>query len=138
MHEAHVALDDDRQQIDKSFDVRAPREPRIELARAESTVAGAVEHRLKLVLVEQRPQPAVVLGIARDDAVARERPVVFLANGDDLARIARAEVVERVVTGDAGDAGDQQGQRNRFVGAGDHGAYCSTKPVATYAADQLC
>ena len=34
--------------------------------------------------------------------------------------IARAEVVERVVAGDAGHAGDQEGQRDRFVDARDH------------------
>ena len=108
VHEPHVALDDDREQVDEAFDVRAPGEARIELAGAQGAVAGAVEHRLKLVLVEQGPQPAVVFGVAGNDAVAGERPVVFLANGDDLARIARAEVVKRVVARDTGDAGDQE------------------------------
>ena len=118
VHEPHVALDDDREQVDQAFDIRAPGEPRVELAGAQCAVAGAVEHRLELVLVEQRPQPAVVFGVAGDDAVAGERPVVFLANGDDLARITRAEVVKRVVARHAGDAGDQKRQRNRIRGRG--------------------
>ena len=62
----------------------------------------------------------MVLRVAGNDAFARKRPVVFLANGDDLARVARAEVVERVVPGHAGDAGDEQRQRKRFVGARNH------------------
>ena len=64
----------------------------------------------------------MIFGIARDDAVARQRPVVFLANSDDLARIARAKIVQRVVTGYTGDAGDQKRQWKRFVGAGNHTA----------------
>ena len=86
MHEPHVALDDDREQVDQSLDVRAPGKSRIELACSQGAVPGAVEHRLKLVFIEQRPQPAMVFGVARNDAVAGERPVVFLANGDDLTR----------------------------------------------------
>ena len=136
MHEPHVALDDDREQVDEAFDVRAPGQARIELAGPQGAVAGAVEHRLKLVLVEQRAQAAVVFGVAGDDAVAGERPVVFLANGDDLARIARAEIVERVVAGDAGHAGDEQGQRNRFVGAGDHDGIVAERAVRSVAESQ--
>ncbi len=78
-----------------------------------------------MILVEERSQALVVFGVAGDDAVAGQRPVVFLANGDDLTRIARAEIVERVVARDTCYAGDEHGERERFVGAGDHGTDCT-------------
>ena len=87
--QAHVAFDDDREQVDQAFDVRAPGEARVELAGPEGAVAGAVEDGVELVFVEQCAQAAMVFGVARDDAVAGERPVIFLADGDDLARVAR-------------------------------------------------
>lgn len=64
----------------------------------------------------------MILGVAADNALARERPVVVLPDGDDLAGIAGAEVVEGVIARDTGNAGDEQRERRRFVGAGDHSA----------------
>src|SRR4051794_10566124 len=107
MHQSNVALDDDREQVDQAFYVCAPGEAGVELARPEGAVAGAVQYGLELVFVKQGSQPAVVFGVAGDDAVAGEGPIVFLADGDDLAGIARTEVVEGVIAGDTGDAGDQ-------------------------------
>ena len=86
MDQADVAFDDDREQVDKAFDVGPPSEAGIELAGSQGAIAGAIEHRSELILVEQRPQAAVVFGIAGDDAFAGERPVVFLANREDLRR----------------------------------------------------
>ena len=94
MNQPYIALDDDRQQVDQAFDIRAPGKSRIELAGTQCTIARAIEHRLELVLIEQGAKPGVVLGVARDNAVASERPIVFLADGDDLARITRAKIVE--------------------------------------------
>jgi hypothetical protein len=47
----------------------------------------------------------MVFGIASDDSIARERPVVLLADRDYLPRVACAEVIECVVTRHTGHAG---------------------------------
>ena len=120
MHQPHLPLHHDRKQIDQPFDIRPPRESRIELARPQRAIAGTVEHRAKLILVEKCLQPQMVLGVAGNDALARERPIVFLPNRDDLPRIARTEIIERIVACHPGDAGDQKRQGNRFVESRNH------------------
>jgi hypothetical protein len=109
VYQAHIAFHDDREEVDEAFDVRAPGETGVEFAGAEGAVAGTVEDGLESVFVEKCPQAAVVFGVARNDAVAGEGPIIFLTNGDDLTGVAIAEVVEGVVTRDAGDAGDKEG-----------------------------
>ena len=74
--------------------------------RAERAVARAVEHRLKLILVEQRPKTNMVLRIASDDAFARKRPIIGLTNGNHLPRIALAKIMQRVIARDTGNAGN--------------------------------
>src|SRR6478735_1934345 len=128
MHEPNFALDNDREQINESFDVRPPSKPGIEFTSSQRTVACAIEHRAELILVEQRSQPPVIFGITGSNAFPRQRPVIFLANRDDLSWITRAKIVECVVTGDAGHTGNKQGQGDRLVGAGDHGTNCTQWP----------
>ena len=70
----------------------------------------------------------MIFGIAGYNAFTSKGPIIFLANRNDLTWITRAKVVKRVVTGDAGDTGNKQGQRDRFVGAGNHGTNCTQWP----------
>ena len=84
MNEANVAFGNDREQVDEAFDIRAPGEARVELAGAEGAVAGAVEDGAEAVLVKERAETGVVFGVAGEDAVAGEAPVVLLTDGEDL------------------------------------------------------
>ncbi len=77
---------------------------------------------MELVFVEQGAEAGVVFGVAGDDAFAGEGPVVFLANGDDLSRVASAKIVEGVVARDTGNAGDEQRELNRFLRIRNHEA----------------
>ena len=75
----------------------------------------------------------MVLGIAGNDTIARERPVVLLTNRDDLTRIPSAKVMKRIETGNAGDTGDEKWERRGFLGAGDHAGNCTQKlPTVSY------
>src|SRR3954451_16504875 len=107
MNEANVALDDDREQIDQTLNVRPPSEPRIKLAGSKRTVAGTIENRSELIFVEKSSQPAVVLRVTGNDALARKRPIVLLTDGDDLTRIARAKVMDRIKPRHTGDASNK-------------------------------
>ena len=49
-----------------------------------------------------------ILGILGDDAAARELPRLPGPNADDLAGIARVEIMKGIEAGHAGDAGDEQ------------------------------
>jgi hypothetical protein len=71
----------------------------------------------------------MILCVTRYDALARQGPVIFLTNRNDLSWITGSKVMKRVVTGDTGDASDQQRQGNRFVGAGNHGTNCTSKLI---------
>ena len=102
----------DRDQVAYPFDIDAPSHRRVELAGPQGTVAGAIEHGAKTVLLEQPRQAFLVLRVARHDAWPVKAPIVALSNADHLARIALLEVGQRVVARHAGDAGDQQGQWN--------------------------
>jgi len=92
------------EQISHPFHIDAPRQVRVEFAGLEGAVAGAIQYRAKSMFGEQFGQSHGIFGVAGDDSLAREAEVVALANPDDLARITFAEMMEGVISGNAGDA----------------------------------
>src|SRR5437667_10070634 len=101
--------------IGGTLDVQLPSHRRVELARFESTIAGAIKDRSEAVSAKEFVHAAAVLGIQRKDAFADEPPRLVWPNADDLTRVALLEVVQSVVAGDAGDARNQQGQAQSAV-----------------------
>src|SRR4051794_33668882 len=84
------------------------RHRRVKLARLQGAVADAVQHRAEAILAAQVAQAINIIRVEGDDAVAHEAKGLARANTDDPAGEAVAEVVERVVPGDARDAGDEE------------------------------
>jgi hypothetical protein len=54
MHQPNIAFHDDREQVDQPLHIRPPCQSRIQLTGSQRAVARAVQHALKLVLLEQR------------------------------------------------------------------------------------
>ena len=123
MHQPHAARHGLREQVLHALDVDPPRQFRGRFALLQIAIAGAIEHRGELVLVEQLGQSVAVLGVASDDARPDQPEVLGLADADDLARILGAEIRHRIVARHAGHAGNQQRQRHfgGRINAADHG-----------------
>jgi hypothetical protein len=69
-----------------------------------------MQYRAELVLIKQLLQPGNVVDITADNALPGKWPVVCPPQPYHLARVPTLEIGQRVVTGDAGNSGDEQGQ----------------------------
>ena len=112
VHEPDVALDDDRQQVDQAFDVRAPGEPRVELAGPQAQLPAQLSTERNWYSsnrARSRPWSSALQGMMPS-------PVSGQLSSWRMATtwpgIALPEIVKRVVARDAGHAGDEERQRD--------------------------
>src|SRR5262245_12950680 len=101
-------------------DVELPRHGRVQLARLEGAVAGAVKDRADLESAEQIGQAVPVFPFERDHALAGQPPGLARTEAEDTAGVARLKGQEGVVAGDAGDTRHQQRQAVAEIGPHGH------------------
>src|SRR5262249_30442954 len=97
----------DGRDVDGTDNVGAPCHRRIEFARLEGAVAGAVENATEAVQAEQFKQGVLVLRVHGEDAWTDELPRLRRPDAENLSGMTPLEIWKGVVTGHAGDAGDE-------------------------------
>src|SRR5205814_1824854 len=110
MHQSNVMAAHQVGEDECALDVDRVGHCGVEFARLQSAIADAVEDGAEADAIEERPHADSVLGILRANAGRDEFPSLVRPYADDLAGILAMEVMEGVVTRDAGDAGDEQWQ----------------------------
>src|SRR5437660_1766307 len=95
---------------------------RVEFARFQGAVPGAIENGAEAVGIEQRPHAGTVLGVEGDDVLADETPRLTRSDADDAPRVAPPEVVEGVEPRHSGNTRDEQRQAgHELSGIDEHG-----------------